>query len=402
MKRYWKILSLCIVAVLVIGAFYVQSSLKAKENAKIDFKKVSGNEEELANLMITADYQVGNLFQSLQITSKETVNLNNQSMFQKLARNSTVPVVNHLIEQYRGFMRGKEVNPNYFYEDENLVAYASIKTKDSRDSSFDIDLLNKRSEETTQVQIAVPKSQHYSWIEVVDVQVIDGNLKVIVQGARTEGGSDLNVYTLNIDEQKVVKDEDIYTAPSVKNAGVDINIINDYYSIKPEKYLLFKMETYEDNQVPGASEMIVDGEPNLVVNDVMVYDFEKNQSKKIVVPDEILRSISNMSAIFQSTMYIPSISTTGLEVNQYDLEKEKWGKKLTVDVPNHTDDEGAPYIKLMNGKIYIIQATNNRHTLSIRDLLTGKSLYEGKLIVKNSKEGQKDILFHVNDIESVQ
>ncbi|MEH7076012.1 hypothetical protein [Neobacillus drentensis] len=401
MKRYWKILSLCMVTVLVIGAFYTQSGLKAKENTKIDFKKVSGNDEEVAHLMINADLEVGNLYQSLQITNNETINLNSQSVFQKLARNSTVPVVNHLIEQYRTFMRGKEVNPNYFYEDKELVAFAAIITKDSRDSSFDIDLLNKKSKETTSFQLAVPKSQPYSWMEVVDVQVNDGNLKVIARGARAAGGSDLNIYTMNIDEQRVVRNEVVYTAPAVKNGWIEISVINDYYSIQPEKWLLFKVENYEDNQAQGEGEMAVDGEPKLVVNDVMVYDLENNQSKKIMAADEVLRSISNTSAIFQSTMYIPSIAASGFEVSKYDLEKDKWGKKLTVDLPIHTDNN-IQYIKLMNGKVYIIQATNHHYTLSICDLLTGKSLYEGELIVKNTREGEHDFLFHVNDIGSVQ
>lgn len=399
MKRFWKIIAVCIVTVVVIGTFYIQAGLAAKGNAVVDFKKVSGNEEEVDHVILNADYQVGTLFQSLQITSKETLNLTNQSLIQKLTKNNSIPVLKNLIEQHRGFMRGKEVNPNYFYEDENLVAFACVKMEGSRHSAFDIALLNKKSEKTTQIQLAVPKSQTYYWIDVVEVQVIDGNLKVMARGFRSEGKSDLNVYTLNIEEQKIMKDEVIYTAPAVKNGGSDIIIINDYNSIQPEKYLLFKIEAYEDNQAPAEGEMGLDGEPKLVVNDVLVYDIEKNQSKKIVVPEEILRSISGSSAIFQSTIFISSKSASGFEVNNYDLEREKWGKKLTVDLPTIIDEENIPYIKLLNGKIYIIQATNNRHTLFIRDLKTGKSLYEGELIVKNT---QKDFLFHVNEIEAVQ
>lgn len=399
MKRYWKIISVCIVTVMVIGAFYVQSSLAANENVKIEFEKVSGNEEELANVMIYGDYAVGNLYQNLQITSKETLYNSNQSLIQKLTKNYTVPVLGDLIKRYRTFMRGKELMPNNFYEDNNLVAYASIIGRDSRHSSFDIDLLNKDSKETTSIQLAVPKKENYSWIDVVDVQVIDDNVKVISRGGRTEGGNDLNVYTINLDEQKVVKDEVIHTVPTVKNGWSDIIVINDFNSIQPEKYLLFKIEAYEDKQAQGESE---DGEQNLVANEVMVYDIENNHSKKIVVSDGILRFIGDSSAVFDSTIFIPSQSASGFEVNKYDIENEKWGKKLTVDLPNNTDGEGEPYINLMNGKIYIIHSSNDLHTIFIRDLKTGESLYEGKLKVKNTKEGQKDYLFHVNEIESVQ
>ncbi|MBT2698832.1 hypothetical protein J7E79_15645 [Bacillus sp. ISL-40] len=402
MKRYWKIISLCIVTVMVIGTFYIQSSLAANENAKIEFEKVSGKEDEVKNLIFYGDYVVGNLNQSLQITSKETINLTNQSLIQELTKNNTVPVLKKLIDQYRTFMRGKEFTPNNFYEDENLVVYASIKAKDSRHSSFDINLLNKKSEETTSIQLAVPKRENYGWMEVVDVQVIDGNLKVITRGFRTEGGNDLNVYTINIDEQKLVNDEIIHSASSVENGWSDIIIINDYNSIQSEKYLLFKTEAYEDKQVQAEGEMELDGEPKLVANEVMVYDIENNKSKKLVVPDEIRGTIGDFSAIFHSTIFIPSQSESGFEVNKYDIEKEKWGKKLTFDLLHNKEDEGAPYIKLMNGKIYIIHSTNNGHTIFIRDLKTGKSLYEGELKVKNTREGQNDFLFQISEIESVQ
>ncbi|MEH7130326.1 hypothetical protein V7103_19215 [Neobacillus drentensis] len=397
MKRYWKIISVCIVTVMVIGTFYIQSSLAAKENVKIEFEKVSGNEDELKNVIFYGDYTVGNLFQSLQMTNKETTNLNNQSLFQQLKRNYTVPVLKKLIEQHRTFMRGKELTPNYFYENENLVAYASIKAK-----KFDIEILNKKSEETTSIQLAVPKKGNYSWIEVLDVQVSEGNLKVITRGFRTEGGNDLNGYKINLDERKLVKDERIHTVPAAGNGWSDIIMINDPHSIQSEKYLLFKTETYEDKQVPAVGEMVMDGAPNLVANEVMVYDIEKNQLKKIVVPDETRGTLSDFSTIFHSTIYIPSQSERGLEVNTYDIEKEKWGKKLIVDLPYNKEDEGAPYIRIMNGKIYIIHSTTNGSNISIRDLKTGVSLYEGKLKVKNTGEGQKDIRLHVNEIESVQ
>ncbi|WP_066259414.1 hypothetical protein [Neobacillus drentensis] len=397
MKRYWKIISVCIVTVMVIGTFYIQSSLAAKGNVNVEFEKLSGNEDEVENVIFYGDYTVGNLFRTLQISNKETTNLTNQSLFQQLKRNYTVPVLKKLIEQHRTFMRGKELAPNYFYENKNLVVYANIKAK-----NFDIEILNKKSEETTSIQLALPKKGIYSWIEVLDVQVIEGNLKVITRGFRSEGGNDLNGYTINLGEQKLVKDEMIHTAPAVENGWSDIILVNDLNSIGSEKYLLFKTESYEDKQVPAEGEMILDGAPELVTNEVMVYDIENNQLKKLVVPDEIRGTLGDLSAIFHSTIFIPSQTAGRLEVNQYDIEKGKWGKKLSFNLPYNQEDEGAPYIKVMSGKIYIIHSTNNGHTISIRDLKTGVSLYEGKLKVKNTSEGQKDFRFHINEIEPLQ
>ena len=54
------------------------------------------------------------------------------------------------------------------------------------------------------------------------------------------------------------------------------------------------------------------------------------------------------------------------------------------------------------GKVYIIYATTNGHTIFIGDLKTGESLYEGKLKVKNQGEDQKDYRLYFHEIEHVQ
>ena len=162
------------------------------------------------------------------------------------------------------------------------------------------------------------------------------------------------------------------------------------------KYLLIKIEAFEDEMVHS------DGELKLVANEFIVYDIENNQSKKIVGPDEILGSIGGASAIFNSTIFIPSQSANGVEVNQYDIENDKWGKKLSFDLADTKDERSAPYIKIMNGKLYIIHVTTNGHTIFIGDLKTGESLYEGKLKVKNQGEDQKDYRLYFHEIEHVQ
>ena len=75
---------------------------------------------------------------------------------------------------------------------------------------------------------------------------------------------------------------------------------------------------------------------------------------------------------------------------------------ILLNMPYNKEDEGALYIKLMNGKIYIIHSTNNGQSIFIRDIKTGESLYEGKLKVKNTREGQNDYPINVNEIGPVQ
>ncbi len=155
------------------------------------------------------------------------------------------------------------------------------------------------------------------------------------------------------------------------------------------------METYDDRNAKG-----MDGEPTLVANEVLIYNIENNQSEKLSIPDEMLGlNGSPTFTLLDSTIYMYNLTENGLEVNHYDIETEKWGEKRTFDLPNQKHDEDAPYFKTLNGKIYIITAIDNGHTLSINDVKTGEPLYEGNLLVKNKKGQQKDYRLYFHEIQ---
>lgn len=395
MKRYWKIISISLITLIVIGTFYIQSSLATNEHLKIEFEKVNGNEDELQNIVLYGDYSGNNhrQYQPLQITSEETINPTNLSFSQKLSRLGVPIYLEELVEKHRNFMRSKDLSPHLFFEDENLVAYAHMN-----DFSFDIEVLTKKTNEITVIQLDVPEKENYGWMQVEEVQVIDSELKVITRASRIGGSvrNELRVYTVDMKEQKLVSDDTIASTPTVENGYSDLRIINDNYSIQRQKYLLVKIEAFEDEKIYS------NGEPKLVANEFIVYDIETNQSKKVVASDETLGSIGGSSAIYNSTLFIPSQTANGIEVDQYYIESDKWGKKLAFDLVDTKDDEEAPYIKLMNGKINIIHATTSGHTIFIGDLKTGESLYEGKLKVKYQGEVQKNYRLYFQGIENVQ
>jgi len=382
----------------VIGTFYIQSSLATSNHGKIDFEKVSGNEDELQNIMLYGNFlpDHSNLYQRLQITNEETIDSTNLSFSQKISRLGVPYYLDELVKKHKNFMRSKELTPNQFFEDENLVAYAHIRNPydlPKKDLTFEIEVLTKQSEEITAFQVDVPQKENYGRMQVVDVQVIDHELKVIVRGERTV----LRVYTFDMNKQKLVNDDTIASIPPVENRWSDLSIINDtYYSIQRQKYLLIKIEAFDNES------RYSDGKPNLVVNEFIVYDIENNQSKKIVRPNDIVGSMDDSSAISNSIILIPSRTANGVEVSRFDIESEKWGETLSFDLSDMKDAEAGAYSKIMNGKIYTFYTTNHGHTIVIGDLQTGKSLYEGKLKVTNQGAEQKDYRLYIYQIENVQ
>lgn len=395
MKRYWKTISICLVTLLVIGTFYIQSSLAKSVDIKIEFEKVHGDEKELEKLMLSGNYLVDDpyLFQPLRMTSEETINPTNLSFPQKLSRLGIPSYLEEMVKKHKNFMRSKDLNSNNFFEDESLVAYAYIKNSHERDFNFEIEVLTKKTNDIMSLWLDVPERENYGWMQVEDVQVLNGELKVITRDFHLDGTNELRVYTFDMKEQKMISDDMIASIPESKNGWSDVSLINDTYSIQQQKYLLIKSEAFENEDS--------DGEPNLVVNEFIIYDIENNQSKKMMAPNEILESIDGSSAIYNSTLFIPSQTVNGVDVHQYDIESDKWGKTLAFNLTDNGNNEDGPYSQIVNGKLYMIYATSSGHTIVVGDLETGESLYEGKLKVTNQGEVQKDYQLYIHEIQSI-
>ncbi|MFS0821401.1 hypothetical protein [Bacillus sp. 1P02SD] len=395
MKRYWKILTVCLVTVIVLGTFYIQSSL-ASENIQIDFEKVSGDESLVKSLEINADYVVGDIHQSLLISDEETTNLSNRSVVQQLTGLYGEASTQKLVKNYKQFMRGKNLVSSNFYEDEDLLVYVSVKGKSinatSLNSFFDIDVLDKKSETSTPMKLDLPKNGKYNWVDIVDIQIKDGKLLVIARGYRINGGEDLVVYTVDLNGKKITNEEVVFSTPAVENGWSDFRFINDHYSSQPQKYLLFKAEAFEHESGDGAT---------AIVDDFMIYDIEQNKMSKIERPENFAGYIED-SSVLNSALYIPVQTPNEVDVIQYDIETKKWDKKQTFGVETPNSSEDVPFVKLQGGKIYIVYSTNDGHTLSIGDLNTGETLYEGHLKVENSKTEREDYQLYIFEIKDAR
>ncbi len=243
MKRYWKIILLCFVAIIAIGTFYIRSGFADQKNITIEFEKVSGNEDEVNDLTILGDYLVGNINYSLKIQKGEMIDSTNQSFFEKLDKTNVSPVFKGLVENYSGFFRSKDLDPRYFFENERLLAYTGFEGENyyvntMSEITFDIDVLNKETKKTTSIESDVPGSNHYGWMGIDDVQVIDDEIKVFVRGFRKDDGYDFLVYTFNFNQQKLVSHETYFSTPEVESGWADIQMVNDQNSIQQEKYHL--------------------------------------------------------------------------------------------------------------------------------------------------------------------
>ncbi|MEQ2525074.1 hypothetical protein WMO40_00060 [Bacillaceae bacterium CLA-AA-H227] len=391
MKRYWKILVLSIATLIVIASFYIQSSLAAKDTIQIEFDTISGSEDELKGLTIHGDYGTGNLTKNfVHEVNGETILLNNRSVIEELTTDINSHIMKKLIEEHRNFMRGKDLFPDYFFENESLVVYAGVKRDykfNSIDFSFDIDVLDKKSNEIKSIPLDLPDTETYGWYDVVDVEVVDGQIILLTRSSLVNGGEEVNEYTFDLENQKLLSTEKLISTIRTDNSWTELSVIHDS-SIDPEKYILFKTSTLKDVEKDGYFVQEVTG------NEVQVYNIETKQLKKIDFPDELVDAI-DLSTIIDSTLYVSSRVDSGLELSQYDLEKDEWGEKKAVDLPKYKNGYESMYTNLMNGKIYTAYLTDEGYELYIGDLRTGKSLYEGKIKVSNTSSKTDELYIHL-------
>lgn len=402
MKRYWKIISLSMLIVLILGVFYIQSGLAAKEDIEVEFEKVSGNEAEVENLVFYGDYEFSNVYQSLQITNQEAIDLNQISMLQSLKRMPTIPAYKKLVEDYKGFMRGKNYVPDSFYEDENVLAYAEAHHESERNSSFDIDVLNKKSGETTSIKLDFPEKGKYNWVDVSEVQVTNGKLKVFVRGFHSERRHEMIVYTIDINAQKLEKNEVLLSTTEKENYWSDIRIINAYNSLKQQRYIMFYIESQRMHSEYDESSIEMENNPEIINNEILVYDVETDKIKKLEFEDEMVGALGE-AIVHNSTLFVPIQVENSYEISQFDIEKQTWGDKTSFELPAPKDGHApGPYMKLMNGKFYMISAAKKGHILLISDATTGKVLYEGIIKVKKDGVNQGDYRLYIHEIEQVQ
>ena len=294
-----------------------------------------------------------------------------------------------------------------YYEDENVLVYANFKgdlePSPNRDVDFDIEVLDKKTGETTSFKSDVPFLEKYHWLNIDDVQVVHDELKLVVQGhGMKDGTDDIRVYTFDMKEQLLVGNEPIATADSKENTRIDIRLLNELYStIQPQKFYVIHKETYETQNARNEGDAVTyEGESKVVANEVLVYNIENNEVNQLENPNEMIESFYRGS-ILETSMYTFTQTGHVIEVNHYNFGKEEWAEKQTFHSEQAKTNDNEPYVQLMNGKIYIISSTNNGYTLLIGDLNTGESLYEGKLRVKNQKEDPQRYRLYFNDIDSL-
>lgn len=398
MVKYWKTILIGLVIIITIGAFYIQAAMANDTELSFRIETINGNEEEIENVTLNIAYKNGDIYRWLDISKDGTTDTMNQSFIETLINANTygTSIFQKFIKEHRNFMRGKELNPTYYFEDEERLIYTNI-SNDERviqgiPLTLKIHILDKKTNKQSSFKINTPVQASYNGMNVNDVYAEDGKIKIFVTGFLTNGGEELRIYT--VDENKKELEHDSIIAKEEPEEGMisSIRIFNDSEIIQTENYYLYMVEKYKDQRGDHVS-----AEPEQISSQVYLYSNITNQVEEWTVPVE-LKPYIDMMVIHENDIFIPVPSDTGLELNRYNIEKEQWESPENFSFTNPASEEDEPFFQLKNGKLYIVNHVSDGHSIFIGDLRTGESLYEGKIIGENNENLGPNFELYINQL----
>lgn len=125
MKKYWKAILISLIIVTTIGTYYIQQAMAKGVSFKIE--TISGNKGEIENLILQASYQSDDIIRGLNISKDGSTNESRSFAGKLIGRNNPL-MFQKYIEEHRSFMRGKELNPGQYFEDEDRLIYTTFQS----------------------------------------------------------------------------------------------------------------------------------------------------------------------------------------------------------------------------------------------------------------------------------
>ncbi|MEO4055144.1 hypothetical protein [Solibacillus sp. CAU 1738] len=396
MKKYWKIILISVVIVITISSYYIQLAMASKNDVSFKIETISGNNEEINNLLLQASYHSDKAHHLLTI-SEGGVTVSdqmNRSFIEDLMSGRYVPLVfQNYIQEHRNFMRGKVLHESRYFEDEARLIYATFLDNDQKvilgnPLTLQIDILDKHTNDSSSFKINTPAQASYDWINLTDIYVENGKIKILASGFSMNGGQELRIFT--VDENKKEFEHDLKIAPIKPDEEMyNIRLFIHSDKIQNEKYYLYYVNENNNQFGRGQSESI----PGIMY----LYNNTNNEVEEWEIPAKLKPNIGSI-VVQGEYIYIPVHSVKGLELNRYNIEKKQWEESIHHNYANTSNFGSEPFLQLSDGKLYLVSRVSDGHLLMIDDLNTGESLYEGKIIIENREDVDSDYSLYINQL----
>lgn len=393
--RYWKLISITAMVLLIIGTYYIQSVFAESGKPEFILQTENGKSELAQSLLLKGHYLEQGQREFLQISSDGTLYQNELPYFNRLMFGSTDPYIVNLQEEYRNFMRGKGGRAGPFYENQSMLIYAQIATgmeQTNGQMKLSFEVMQKDSRETSSLLVNIPKQQNYDFLIVEDIKAVNGELKVTTQNLGRRQ-SEYHVYTIDIGQEQVVEDT-LIGLDSEEQAETG-NINHVFVLHGPSDYLVLQQE--KQTQVP-----LENGDVHIepVGTEFITHHLETDEQAKLEVPDSFQESIQ-AAVVSGSTVYFFIADESGTKLVALDIATEEIVFQTTFELPVNGGEMRSQLMKATEDHIYLVTPYQDKAiqaaVLAI-DAATGELVYEGTIGTEQNEEELPNYTVEINEI----
>ena len=378
MKKYWKTIVISLVIVLTISTYYMQLAWASKDEISLELETVTGNNEEIKNLMIQGSFNDNGMYRQFTLQEGHMIHPEKRPYLQRLTSTYAPRSIQPYIEEHRDFMRGKGYNPTLYVEDDLRIIYTEIANKkpiyEDGKLKLKVDILDKQTKDRTTFEVMTNANSKQRWSNIFDVFVEDKLIKILVYSQLMDDEEELRLYTVDVNKQQL--EEEAIIAQAKANMS-HINIVYNRHEIKNDTYYAYSIEQYTEDE---------EGERSEIINQqVYVYNVRTNEKKELEIPENI--KLANIQMMTDEEELIVSVKKeNSIEINCYNMKHNDWEESVTFATPGAMLDQGDIFMHYMNGKLYVVFRTTGSNHLLIGDIYTGKTLYEGQFVKKDGED----------------
>ncbi|WP_019379091.1 hypothetical protein [Virgibacillus halodenitrificans] len=403
MGKYWKLLTILVVIVLSVGTFYITTAIAGNSSPDFKFKLEKGDIKDIQNLKLVGDYLHGMNGEGVAITSDDTVYSSELSYFSQLNNSFyTEPAIQQLQKDYRGFMRGKTWHTATISQDEEQVVYANVKGNDftNKVKEFEIELLNKKTNNKTTFTVDIPHHEKYNYVNVENVNLIDGKVKLVTLNYlsnQDQTQDEIYLYQIDLKKQKVIEDKVIYSNTVQKQQNSSLYRVESGNTTSFNDYTVFMKDTFKEMKDEYGNYYEEIGKSELIA-----VNMQTGKVTTFTPPPELdLMRDGSTFAVSGSKLYFLQADGKGYEVLEYDLEKAALTKKPITQLP---ESDSAPVmrrqVKAENNKLYIViqvQSQKAPADVYVIDLKKQQTIVEGKLVSEKVTNDAGNYELYIND-----
>ena len=358
MSKYWKSIVLFTFTAVIIGVFYVKADTVSNGFAQLEFEKKEGNDAAVEKLVINGDLFYGMFsFEPFRVDKQGTTYLRDESFSKRLKGFYPDLYIEQLQKEYRNFMRGKDEDPDYYYEDENILAYGDTPyefwTYDNY--KFEIAVLDKKTNDTISFSLPIPNRGDYWYVEPYGVFVEGKELSIITVNEKmsneTIQSTTAHIYTFDLEKKQLINEE-VIGSVDYSNDGEGYSEIN---LVKGEDYFIIAGLTVTPVEFDEESGNY--NETGKLTN-LIKYDIKSKHVEELPIPEN--EDIGIPFSLNGDQIYFASVEKNQLFLSIYNTETKKVTDKLEIDnINSYMSIYDIQQAEVEDGKLYFVPSTQN-------------------------------------------